>query len=177
MADEEKNNSAPQGPNTIITVLIVFVAAFGGGILASYLTPKTINVNQTVEEHREPNEGDVLPTAPIGDFVVNLADVSGSRFLKLSLTAKLYSEDFEGYAEMDHKSKEEYHVRLEHEIEHSMAAIKDTIITSLSRKKAEEVVGYENKIALKLELKEALSHAMHGEFHIYDLYFTEFIVQ
>jgi flagellar basal body-associated protein FliL len=58
-----------------------------------------------------------------------------------------------------------------------MPAIKDVVITTLSRKKSDEVIGYENKIALKSELKEQLSNIMHGEFKIYDIYFTDFIVQ
>lgn len=164
-------------PNMILIIIFIFVAAFGGTFLAFQMAPKTITVNQVVQEHREPHEGDHLPIFPIGDFVVNLADVSGSRFLKISLTAKVYSEDFEGYAELAGEEKHAYHMRIEEDFAHTMPAIKDVIITSLSRKTSEEVVGYENKLALKVELKEALSHVMHGEFQVYELYFTDFIVQ
>jgi flagellar basal body-associated protein FliL len=165
------------GPNVILLVLFVFVAAFGGTILAFQLLPKTITVNQTVQEAREPNEGDHLPVYPLGDYVVNLADVSGNRFLKVSITAKVYSEDFEEYAKLPEEKKHAYQASVEHDIGPLMPAIKDVIITVLSRKKSDEVIGYENKIALKLELKEQLGHVMHGEFHIYDIYFTDFIVQ
>jgi flagellar basal body-associated protein FliL len=165
------------GPNMILMVLFVFVAAFGGAFLAFSLLPKNISVNQTIEEAREPHEGDHLPTYPLGDFVVNLADVSGNRFLKLSLTAKVYSEDFEEYAELEAEEKHAYHLEIEHDITPSMPAIKDVIITSLSRKTAEEISGYENKIALKIELKEQINQVLHGEFHIYDLYITDFIIQ
>ncbi|MCE2928781.1 MAG: flagellar basal body-associated FliL family protein [Candidatus Caenarcaniphilales bacterium] len=176
---EPKKPAASGGnpPNMILIILFIFVAAFGGTFLAFQLAPKTITVNQTVEEHREPQEGDLLPVMPIGDFVVNLADVSGSRFLKLSMTAKLYSENFEEYAHLEAEKKEAYHKQIEEEVGHNMAAIKDTVITTLSRKTSEEVVGYENKIALKEELKEQLNKVMHGEFKIYDIYFTDFIVQ
>jgi flagellar basal body-associated protein FliL len=165
------------GPNMVLIIVFVFVSAFGGVMLAFKLVPKMITVNQTVEEQREPNEHDHLPIYPLGDFVVNLADMTGSRFLKVSITSKLYSEDFEEYAELEEEAKHEYELRIEHDLHSVMPAVKDVIISTLSRKKAEEVVGYENKLALKMELKENLNHVMHGEFHIYDLYFTDFIIQ
>ncbi len=182
MADEEKQEKkpapAPSGsPNMILIIIFIFVAAFGGTFLAFQLAPKTITVNQTIEETRDPNEGDVLPIFPLGDFVVNLSDVSGSRFLKISITAKLYSEDFEEYTELEGEEKHAYHMRIEEDLSHTMPAIKDVVITTLSRKTSDEVIGYENKIALKAELKENLSHVMHGEFNVYDIYFTDFIVQ
>jgi len=176
---EAKKPAATGGnpPNMILIIIFVFIAAFGGTFLSFQLAPKTITVNQTVEEAREPNEGDLLPTVPLGDFVVNLADVSGSRFLKISITAKIYSDDFEGYAELEGEKKHAYDLRMEEEIQHIGPAVKDVVITTLSRKTSEEVIGYENKIALKQELKENLNHVMHGEFKLYDLYFTDFIVQ
>jgi flagellar protein FliL len=184
MADGEKKPAssaakpaAANPPNMILIIIFIFVAAFGGTFLAFQLAPKTITVNQTLHEAREPREGDMLPIRPIGDFVVNLADVSGSRFLKLSLTAKVYSEDFENYAKLDGEKKHAYHMRIDQDLAHTMPAIKDVVITLLSRKTTDEVIGYENKLALKEELKKALSHVMHGEFKVYDLYFTEFIVQ
>ena len=68
-------------------------------------------------------------------------------------------------------------MKIEHDLSPSVPAIKDIIITTLSRKKAEEVIGFENKLAIKTELKENLNQALHGEFKIYDIYFTDFIVQ
>ena len=174
---KDKGSGGGSGPNMIVLVIFIFVAAFGGTFLAFQLAPKTITINQTVEEHRDPNEKDHLPIFPIGDFVVNLADISGSRFLKLSITAKLFSEDFEEYAALEGEEKHAYHLRIEEDLQNVMPAIKDVVITSLSRKTSEEVIGYENKIALKEELKESLDHVMHGEFNIYDIYFTDFIVQ
>jgi flagellar FliL protein len=175
--EKDKAAGGDKSPNMIVLILFIFVAAFGGTFLAFQLAPKTITVNQTIEEKREPNESDHLPIFPLGDFVVNLADVSGSRFLKLSITGKLYSEDFEGYAALEGEEKHAYHLRIEEDLQNLMPAIKDVIITSLSRKSSAEVIGYENKIALKSELKEALDQVMHGEFKIYDIYFTDFIVQ
>lgn len=182
MADEkdkkkDKKDGGSNGPNMIVLIVFIFVAAFGGTFLAFQLAPKTITVNQTIEEQREPNESDHLPIFPLGDFVVNLADLSGSRFLKLSITAKLFSEDFEEYAILEGEEKHAYHMKVEEDLQNVMPAIKDVIITSLSRKTSEEVIGYENKIALKQELKESLDHVMHGNFQIFDIYFTDFIVQ
>lgn len=181
--DEEKKTTKKtvvtggNPPNMILIIVFIFVAAFGGTFLAFQLMPKTITVNQTVHEPREPHEGDHLPIFPLGDFVVNLADLTGNRFLKVSVTAKLYSEDFEAYSELEGEEKHAYHVRIEEDLENVMPAIKDTVITTLSRKTSEEVIGYENKIALKHELKEHLNEVMHGEFKLYDIYFTDFIVQ
>ncbi len=175
--DETKKPTGGNPPNMILIILFIFVAAFGGTFLAFQLAPKTITVNQTVHETREPSEQDHLPIYPLGDFVVNLADVSGSRFLKLSITAKVYSEDFEEYSKLEGEKKAEYTARIDEDLHPLMPAIKDVVITTLSRKTSEEVIGYENKLALKVELKEHLNEVMHGEFKIYDIYFTDFIVQ
>ncbi len=181
MAEEEKNVKAKAvkaaGPNVILLTILVFIGSFGGSILSFQILPKTVTVNQTIHEAAEPDEHSQLPVQKIGDFVVNLSDVSGSRFLKMSLTAKLYSDDFEDYAGLEEEAKHAFHARIEQDLEHNLPAIKDAIITNLSRKTAEEVVGYENKLALKMELKEKLADVMHGEFKIFDLYFTDFIVQ
>lgn len=175
--DKEKPAKAGGGPNMILIIIFIFVAAFGGTFLAFMLAPKTITVNQTVQETREPGEGDHLPVYPLGDFVVNLADVTGNRFLKVSITAKVYSEDFEEYEKLKPEEKHAYEARIEEDFHATMPAIKDVIITTLSRKSSEEVIGHENKMALKTELKEQLSHVMHGEFKVYDIFFTDFIVQ
>ncbi len=176
-AKEEKKATGGNPPNMILIILFIFVAAFGGTFLAFQLAPKTITVNQTVKEAREPTEQDHLPIYPLGDFVVNLADVSGSRFLKVSITAKLYSEDFEEFSKLTGEEKAGYTAKIEEDLHPLMPAIKDVVITSLSRKTSDEVIGYENKLALKVELKEHLNEIMHGEFKIYDIYFTDFIVQ
>ena len=175
--EDSKKSTGGNPPNMILIILFIFVAAFGGTFLAFQLAPKTITVNQTVKETREPSEQDHLPIYPLGDFVVNLADVSGSRFLKVSITAKLYSEDFEEFANLKAEEKEGFTARIDEDLHPLMPAIKDVVITSLSRKTSDEVIGYENKLALKVELKEHLNEVMHGEFKIYDIYFTDFIVQ
>lgn len=178
MADEkESKKAAPKGPNIILIAVFVFVASFGGSVLAFTILPKTVTVNQTIEQAKEPHEGAHLPIHNMGDFVVNLSDVSGSRFLKISITAKVYSEDFEEYEELGHEEKLAYHMRIEEDFEHQMPEVKDVIISTLSRKSSKEVIGYENKVALKAELKENLAHVLHGEFNLYDIYFTDFIVQ
>lgn len=174
---EEKKAQGGNPPNMILIILFIFVAAFGGTFLAFQLAPKTITVNQVVHETREPGEGDELPVHPLGDFVVNLADVSGSRFLKISISAKVYSEDFEQFPTMKEEQKHAYIARIEEDMAHQTAAIKDVVISTLSRKTSDEVIGQENKLALKVELKENLNKIMHGEFKIYDIYFTDFIVQ
>ncbi len=174
---EKAAKASGGGPNMILIIIFIFVAAFGGTFLAFMLAPKTITVNQTVQETREPEEGDHLPVYPLGDFVVNLADVTGNRFLKVSITAKVYSEDFEEFATLKPEEKHAYEARIAEDLQPLMPAIKDVIITTLSRKSSEEVIGHENKMALKTELKEQLAQVMHGEFKVYDIFFTDFIVQ
>ena len=49
------------GPNLVLIIAFVFIAAFGGVLLAFQMVPKMITVNQTIEEHRDPNPSDNLP--------------------------------------------------------------------------------------------------------------------
>lgn len=199
MADEQqapdkKEADAEKKPGSVgisigsmlIQTVFTFLACFGASYLAGQMMPKTINVEKIIHQAEKPATGTNLPVYALGDFVVNLADPGGSRFLKTSITAKLYytAPEGEGHAEEGgggggHGGGDVDPVTaaIEHDLHHSMPAVKDLVITTLSRKTADELQNYETKLVLKEELVEELNHILHGDYRVYDLYFTDFIVQ
>jgi flagellar protein FliL len=66
---------------------------------------------------------------------------------------------------------------VEHDLAKSMPAIKDLVISTLSTKTAEELASYETKLALKEEMVEEMNKLLHGKYRVFDLYFTDFIIQ
>lgn len=197
MSEEAKDKDAKAGKDQkpasvgisfvsmLIQTVLTFMACFGASYFAFQMTPKSINIENIIHQASKPATGTNLPVYPLGDFVVNLADPGGSRFLKTSITAKLYSTEPEGEG---HKEEggggghgggdvDPETAAIEHDLHHSMPAVKDLVISTLSRKTADELQNYDVKLSLKEELVDELNHILHGDFRVYDLYFTDFIVQ
>jgi len=183
--EEKKSESVGLSVGTMVMMTIfTFVACVGATFVTFQLIPPSINVEQIVKEQAEkPAHGAHLPVYPLGEFVVNLADPGGSRFLKTSITVKLYSVDpdaeshDEGGGGGHGGGGDPQHLAIEADLHNAMPAIKDLIISTLSRKTVDELSDYDAKLAVKEELVEEINHVLHGTYRIYDLYFTDFIIQ
>jgi flagellar FliL protein len=102
-------------------------------------------------------------------LLVNLADASGTSFLKIGLTLEVADPDEKTAKE----AKGEGAKPAGHEAD---AAVRDTALTVLGRETSEQLLAPGGKELLKKELKEALA-ARHPEIKVADLFFTEFLVQ
>ncbi len=175
----------------LIQTVLTFAACFGACFLTFQITPKSINVEQIIKQVERPESGSNLPVYSLGEFVVNLADPGGSRFLKTSITVKVYSNEPEEEGG-EHGKKEEKKeggghggaegadpvvAEIEHDLAHSMPALKDLVISTLSAKTADELSSYDTKLALKEEMVSEMNNLLHGKYKVFDLYFTDFIIQ
>lgn len=100
----------------------------------------------------------VVSLAP---FILNLADRESERYLRLNLSLVLACEE---------GTKPETEEGPEH------ALLRDRVLSVLGSKQAEELVSYEGKEALRLELMRHLTELL-PEQAVVDLLFTEFLIQ
>lgn len=128
MSDSPKK----KGGKLPIIVAVVLVLA-GGGYFA------TKGGGKAAEEEEEPaiKLGHI---APVGEFLVNMAD--GRTYLRTNISLH-FDEKFDTHA-----------------MEETQAAIQDAIVTKLSSKSLEDVRTLEGKKALKWQLAAAINAAM-----------------
>ena len=99
----------------------------------------------------------VLPTVALESFVVNLADVEQTRFLKVTIVIELTQED------------------VAEEVEKRKQKIKDAVITLLSSKSVAQVRDSKGKLKLKQEITLRLNEIL-GTNSVSEVLFTQFII-
>ncbi|QLA14706.1 flagellar basal body-associated FliL family protein [Desulfolutivibrio sulfoxidireducens] len=104
-------------------------------------------------------DGKAAPTeslVSIPTFVVNLADSSGRRYLKLSMDLEV-----KGPGEP---------------VQAVMSKIRDALLMLLSSKTAEELAGIEGKITLRKDIADRINQVL-GKPIVLRVYFTDFVIQ
>ena len=153
--------AAPKKSNKMLLIIVaVLVLGGGGGGAYWWFALRPVAAAEATEaEPEEPAE----PAAMISfdPFVVNLADPSGQRFLRVTFGLVVEGEEAAAHFEEDEV------VRLK---------VRSSIIELLSQQMAAQLVTAEGKAALKQALIE---NATHNSEHlkINDVLFSEFIVQ
>lgn len=108
------------------------------------------------QKAEESKPGSVVTMAP---FIVNLADASGKRYLKLSLA-------------VDAKD-----AKLKKEMEDRMPQIRDSILLLLTSKSYADISTMAGKLRLRNEVLKNINRALIGKGSVHAVYFTEFVVQ
>ena len=107
---------------------------------------------------RKINIEEVGPIVDAGEFIVNLMNSNGKRYLRTQISIELSAED------------------LQAEIEQKKDILKDIAIEVLSSKQVEEIVTRDGKERLKDELVKALNRVL-VDGQINNIYFTNFVIQ
>jgi flagellar FliL protein len=165
MSDAEKTEKAdakPKKKSKLVPILaVVFVLLAGGGAggywMYSKRTAEAGGETAKKEEEKPPKSG-VVDMEP---FVVNLADESGKRFLRVNM--KLLTWDEEQAAEM----KEDAVIN---------AKVRSSILELLSLQYAAPLVTPEGKEELKKAIAERVTETSE-ELKVTDVLFVEFVVQ
>jgi flagellar FliL protein len=142
----------------LILIIVVLQLAGGGGGAYWFLFRGTAEAEAAEAEPPPPTATGIIPLEP---FVVNLADTTGSRFLRVTLSLVVANK---GVAK---------------EFEEDMVAhmrVRSAILELLAQKHASELVTPEGKTQLKKSIAEGVEHAAH-EMKVADVLFSEFIVQ
>ncbi len=155
-ADEQQQPKS-SGKKLLFIIIPVVVLLLAGGGAAAYF--KFFNKTEAAGQHKaeEKKHAETI-IQDMDTFLVNLADSGSKRFLKVTMKAKLDSN------------------QLSEEFKGRMFEMRDSILMILTSKASDEVVTAEDKQVLKKEILAALNRSLHKG-QVQDIYFTEFLVQ
>ena len=168
--------STPKWLLAVVAVLSVFsISAILAGAYFFTLGPGAVLLGgaQTHEQAKfEPG-----PMTDLGPFTVNLSPLDEKRYLRTSFTFAFATND-KAYTEGSQSKKEAWLEAFKEEIKEKQPIFKDVVVTSLSKKSAEQLSTPEGKESLKAELMTQMNDFLKKEeLHIKDVYFTDFIIQ
>ncbi len=157
MAEEEKKGG---GKKLLIFIVIGVVLLVGAGVAAYFLlfSKPAPPPEEEQQAEPEPPKPEVGPFLQLNPFVVNLADPTGRRYLRVKIALEL--KDDQALSEANNR----------------IPQINDTIIMVLSSKTVEEVLAPEGKSELRFEILNKLNQLL-GPGKVRGVYFTQFVVQ
>jgi flagellar FliL protein len=147
----------------LIGVLLILMVGLGGGLFMMWNKLATLDAQKTAEASEESGEPVAIerPLGPIESldtFIVNLADKSGNRYLRITMDLELEK------------------LELEDEVKKRLPQIRDSILMILSTKSFEDI----NSVAGKITLRDEIQDKINGYLalgKITNVYFKEFVVQ
>ncbi len=177
MAEEEKETQEPKKKGGLVKIIIIVVAVLVlaiGGFLAYTILFSGSKDNATEEVVPQADPVVAATAAPVqssvaseagimydlSTFIVNLSDPSGTKYLRVAITAEIPPKN----------------EKLQLEIDQKLPKIKDAIITVLSSKTFEEINNQEGKKSLKREIARRIN-ALLAQGRLMDVYITDFIIQ
>ncbi len=160
MAGEPEEQKEPQKPKSkkkkFFVILILAVVLLGGGGAGAYFVYFKQPPGDETEAKSKKEQPQVIQE--METFLVNLADPGGKRFLKVTMKAKLSSND----------TLEEFKTR--------GFELRDVVLTILSSKEVEDVARPEDKLTLKRDIMTMLNRNLRKG-QVQDIYFTDFLIQ
>ena len=142
---------------------MVLMLGMGGGLFLMWNKLSTINIQANANASGQPGQK-TIPEQPLGaiyaldTFIVNLADMGGNRYLRVTMDLELGNS------------------KLESEIVKRLPQIRDSVIMILPSKRFEDISSVDGKIALRNEIQETLNGFL-AQGEITNIYFKEFVVQ
>ncbi len=150
----------------IILLLLIILGVLGGAGYMMFLKPKpeetaeNAPAKKSAAPKKEKKEGTGIGMLyPLENFIVNMADSGGTRYLRVTLQLEL--DDTKKFVEALDMRKPQ---------------LRDAILTVLASKRYEEVSSAQGKLILKQELLRRLNSLI-TEGSIVNIYFTEFVAQ
>ncbi len=170
--EEEKEGKKKKSPLMLIIILVVGLGVLGGGGFFAYKyflagdeepaaeapqKEEAAKGEEAKKEEKAPEKpGALLEMEP---FIVNLADPSGKRYLKLKLAVDAKDE------------------KIKQELEARMPQIRDSILLLLTSKSYADIAPVAGKIRLRNEILKIINRALIGVGSVHAVYFSEFVVQ
>ncbi len=163
MADEDESEAGEAPPKKskmmlFIIMGVVLLLAGGGGFVAytKFMAPPPETEEEVPKEEDLPDPVGEMVT--MKEFVVNLSDPKGKRYLKCTIAVEVESiEAVERIQKLEPK-------------------LRDIVIMLLTSLSFEEVMTPEGKIRIRDELLERFNQATRPD-KLQHLYFTNFVVQ
>jgi flagellar FliL protein len=154
----------PRSKKLLFIILPALLLSLGGGgffAMRYFKGAKPAEAAKPPEPAREPGKHEMKSTLNLDPFLVNLADAENPRFLKvtfrLGLSDAKLGEELSGDAV-------------------ALAATRDTIISLLSSKTADQILTAEGKNRLREEVKTKVN-AVLPKGKVGEVYIVDFVVQ
>lgn len=168
MADEDLALESPKGGRLlklILIVMIVLILLAGAAVALRFFAPGLIpgwgEKPVEVESEKKSDSKGIQPIGtlfPMKSFIVNLADQTGRRYLKLTLSLELDAPE------------------LKAEVEMRTPQIRDAILVLLSSKAFEDINTIEGKMSLRNQIINRCNTYL-SKGAVRNVYFSEFVVQ
>lgn len=145
----------------LAVVLVLIVGAMGGGFYMMWSKLSSLETAQVGDEETEVEEAETEAIGaifPLDTFIVNLADDSGKRYLRVTMNLELKVAEMEA------------------ELNKRLPQIRDVILTVLPTKKFEDIRTVDGKLGLRNEIMARLNQLLSEE-GVSNIYFTEFVIQ
>lgn len=153
-----------------VMVGVIVSTAAVGGVLAYLLRSGKVPIRATAAPPQPGISATKTHMVVMEPLLANLADRSGSAYLRVGITLEV--ADPAGESAKEGKKAEEKPAGKDG----ADPAVRDTVLTILGRETSDQLLAPEGKERLKSELKTALAEH-NPEVKIADLFFTEFLVQ
>ncbi len=147
----QDDSSSPENPNT--------------QAVSSEYPPKT-------PSEIRPGQGLMIDT---GTKIVNLAEPSGRRYIRVNIVLEFAPDDLEYYT-MPAEEQNAYIMAFDEDISTKLPVINDSLIALLSGKTFEDVYTAAGKEIVRQEIMDSLNARLF-EYQVLFVYFTEFVVQ
>lgn len=171
--EEEGENEKKKGglPIMMIIIIVVGLAVLGGGGFLGYTMffaepDAQAEESAASEEDGDKEDGDKAGGAPapgtvitLNPFIVNLADPTGKRYLKLALAVDARDEVIKA------------------EVEARLPQIRDSILILLTSKTFADISTVAGKIRLRNEVLKIFNRILGAGSSVHAIYFTEFVIQ
>jgi flagellar FliL protein len=168
MAEEVTQETQKKKKKPILMIAVILVVLIVGGAGAFFFLNKGSSNNAKNTQTQSASSESVMNDKNVHiknlpSMIINLADTSGDRYLKISLALVMNGKEKPKGSESSGDTLED-------------AAIKNAIITVISTKTSDTLLTLSGKEELKKQLIKAINSAL-GEDAVRDIYFTDFIIQ
>ena len=147
----------------LLIAVTIAIVLLGGGGAAYWVLAGGAKAHEAAQAHEEEEKEPETPGVAVAldPFVVNLADLGGSRFLRVSLSLIVHDEA---------------HAAEIGESELVKMRVRSAVLELLAMQTADRLITPDGKAELKKAIAEAVGHAVEG-LQVTDVLFSEFVVQ
>jgi flagellar FliL protein len=153
-----------------VVVGIVVATAGVGGVVYLLARSGRLPMPAVTIVKPEPAGPSTTHAVTLESLLVNLADNSGSAYLRVGITLRVADVAEKSGAKKDEKAVDSKTSK------DAEAAVRDTALAVLGRQTSEGLLAPDGKEKLKAELKAAMAKH-NADLKVEDLFFTEFLVQ
>ncbi len=191
-AEEKKSINVDQTTiliaSTIAIIIVILVSSIVNYALITSAIPSIVKKAVTAQEEVVETDEEAAVKQGVmidlGDFVLNLADSSPRRYLKINVSVELSTTEEEdvilntpqksGGHGGEAKSPKDI---IAGELEQYKPAIRDAIISVLSAKTSDELSSATGKEVAKEEIQDLISSVFNGQREVLRISFGQFIIQ